>query len=101
MLNAEVYGLDMLKAGADLSDKTTEQLISLDAKEFSMGQAKVVIAQVNAVDTADVLVRQTELEAAINKVIAEKELDLFFFVVTDILTNDSVGLALGKEADCC
>ncbi len=97
-VEADVYGLDMLKAGADLSDKTTEQLISLDAKEFSMGQAKVEIAQVNAVDTAEVLERQAELEAAINKVIAEKELDLFFFVVTDILTNDSVGLALGKEA---
>lgn len=97
-VDANVYGLDMLKAGADLSDKTIEQLISLDAKEFSMGQAKVEIAQVNAVDTAEVLVRQAELEAAINKVIAEKELDLFFFVVTDILTNDSVGLALGKEA---
>jgi manganese-dependent inorganic pyrophosphatase len=84
--------------GADLSDKTTEQLISLDAKEFSMGQVKVVIAQVNAVDTAEVLARQAELEAAINKVIAEKELGLFLFVVTDILTNDSVGLALGQEA---
>ncbi len=97
-VEADVYGLDMLKAGADLSDKTTEQLISLDAKEFSMGQAKVEIAQVNAVDTAEVLAHQAELEAAINKVVAEKELDLFLFVVTDILTNDSVGLALGKEA---
>lgn len=97
-VEAEVYGLDMLKAGADLSDKTIEQLISLDAKEFSMGEAKVVIAQVNAVDTNDVLSRQAELEEAIGKVVAEKELDLFLFVVTDILTNDSVGLALGKEA---
>ena len=97
-VDAEVYGLDMLKAGADLSDKTTEQLISLDAKEFSMGQVKVVIAQVNAVDTTEVLARQAELEAAINKVITEKELGLFLFVITDILTNDSVGLALGQEA---
>ena len=56
-----------------------------------------MIAQVNAVDTNDVLVRQAELEEAINKVVTEKELDLFLFVVTDILTNDSVGLALGKE----
>ena len=28
------YGLDMLKAGADLSDKTIEQLITLDAKNL-------------------------------------------------------------------
>ena len=98
-VDAESYGLNMLKAGADLSDKTIAQLISLDAKEFQMGSAKVEIAQVNAVDTNDVLSRQSELEEAIQAVIAEKNLDLFLFVVTDILNNDSIGLALGKEAN--
>jgi manganese-dependent inorganic pyrophosphatase len=96
-VDAEEYGLEMLKAGADLSDKTIEQLISLDAKEFDMGSSKVEIAQVNAVDTAEVLARQEEIEAAISKNIEEKNLDLFLFVVTDILTNDSVGLALGSK----
>jgi len=97
-VDAESYGLDMLKAGADLSDKTIEQLISLDAKEFNMGAAKVEIAQVNAVDTNDVLSRQAELEEAIQGIIAKKNLDLFVFVVTDILNNDSIALALGKDA---
>lgn len=98
-VNAEEYGLDMLKAGADLSDKTIEQLISLDSKEFDMGGSKVEIAQVNAVDVQDVLSRQAELEAALNAIVDRKGLDLFLFVVTDILNNDSVGLALGKAAD--
>ncbi|MED1470433.1 manganese-dependent inorganic pyrophosphatase [Bacillus salipaludis] len=97
-VDADTYGLEMLKAGADLSDKTTEQLISLDAKEFEMGSSKVEIAQVNAVDTDEVLSRKEELEAAISKIVAEKNLDLFLFVVTDILTNDSVGLAIGSKA---
>jgi manganese-dependent inorganic pyrophosphatase len=97
-VDAETYGLEMLKAGADLSDKTIAQLITLDAKEFSMGLVKVEIAQVNAVDPNEVLAKQAELEAAIEAVIAVKELDLFLFVVTDILTNDSVALALGKAA---
>jgi manganese-dependent inorganic pyrophosphatase len=87
----------MLKAGADLSDKTVAELISLDAKEFSMGDYKVEIAQVNAVDPNDVLIHKEEIEALISAVIAEKELDLFIFVVTDILINDSVALALGRE----
>ncbi|MHA0857911.1 manganese-dependent inorganic pyrophosphatase [Paenibacillus sp. CMAA1364] len=91
------YGLKMLKAGADLSDKTISELISLDAKEFQMGNAKVEIAQVNAVDINDVLVRQAELELALTQVVADKGLDLFVFVVTDILNNDSVALVLGKE----
>jgi Inorganic pyrophosphatase/exopolyphosphatase len=98
-VDAEAYGLDMLKAGADLSDKTIEQLISLDAKEFAMGSYKVEIAQVNAVDTNDVLNRQAELEAALNGIIAAKGLDLFVLVVTDILNNDSIALALGSKAE--
>jgi manganese-dependent inorganic pyrophosphatase len=97
-VEAEVYGLDMLKAGADLSQKTIAELVSLDAKEFQMGGAKVEIAQVNAVDVNDVLSRQGELESALSGTIADKGLDLFLFVVTDILNNDSVGIALGDKA---
>jgi manganese-dependent inorganic pyrophosphatase len=93
------YGLEMLKAGADLSDKTVEQLISIDSKVFPMGNAKVEVAQVNAVDTNDILNRQKEIELALEKVVDEKELDLFLLVVTDILTNDSVALAIGKESN--
>lgn len=98
-VDPQVYGLEMLKAGADLSDKTVEQLISIDSKEFTMGSYKVEIAQVNAVDTNDVLSRQAELEAALEGVIANKGLDLFLLVTTDILNNDSVALALGSKAD--
>ncbi|MBM7565970.1 manganese-dependent inorganic pyrophosphatase [Paenibacillus sacheonensis] len=97
-VDADAYGLEMLKAGADLSQKTIAQLISLDSKEFSMGSSKVEIAQVNAVDVNDVLSRQAEVEAALNAIIADKGLDLFVFVVTDILNNDSVALALGSKA---
>ena len=96
-VDADTYGLEMLKAGADVRDKSIADLLSLDAKEFEMGSSKVEIAQVNVVDTADVLERQAELETAINNIIADKNLDLFLFVVTDILTNDSVGLALGSK----
>jgi len=97
-VDAQTYGLNMLKAGADLSDKTIEQLITLDAKEFTMNGKKVEIAQVNAVDVNDVLSRQADVEAALNAKIQEKGLDLFLFVVTDILNNDSIGLALGNSA---
>jgi manganese-dependent inorganic pyrophosphatase len=93
------YGLEMLKAGADLSDKTVEQLISIDSKVFPMGNAKVEVAQVNAVDTNDILARQKEIESALEKVVIEKELDLFLLVVTDILKNDSVALAIGKASN--
>ena len=93
------YGLAMLKAGADLSDKSLEDLLSLDAKEFEFGSYKAIVAQVNAVDIEDVLGRQEELEALLNKNVTENGLDLFFFVVTDILNNDSTAVAIGQVAE--
>ncbi|SFJ90000.1 manganese-dependent inorganic pyrophosphatase [Halobacillus dabanensis] len=98
-VNPEEYGLQMLKAGADISDKTAEQLISLDAKEFSMGDKQVEIAQVNTVDTDDVLSRKSELEAAMEKNVSDKGLDLFVLVVTDILESDSTVVAVGNETE--
>lgn len=96
-IDLDTYGLDMLKAGADLSDKTVTEWISMDAKEFTMNENKVEIAQVNTVDTNSIYEKQPELEQEINKVIDEKGLSLFLLVVTDILNNDSEVLALGKE----
>ncbi len=97
-VDAEEYGLRMLKAGADLGAKTVAQLLSLDAKEFPMGEYRVEIAQVNAIDVNDVLSRQSEVEPALWRLVADKRLDLFVFVVTDILAGDSVVLALGRAA---
>ncbi|MGX4670277.1 manganese-dependent inorganic pyrophosphatase [Cerasibacillus sp. JNUCC 74] len=95
-IDVEKYGLEMLKAGADLSDKPVSELITMDAKEFSMGNAKVEIAQVNAVDTEKIYQQQAEIEKEITNHIQKKDLDLFLFVVTDILNNDSEVLALGN-----
>ncbi|GAA0422706.1 MULTISPECIES: manganese-dependent inorganic pyrophosphatase [Virgibacillus] len=95
-VNLETYGMEMLQAGADLSDKSVYELLTMDAKEFSMADAKVEIAQVNAVDTAKIYELQHEIDQEIAKIVNEKDLDLFLFVVTDILNNDSEVLALGS-----
>lgn len=97
-VDVEDYGLRMLKAGADLSGRTVQQLISMDAKEFPMGSHRVEIAQVNAVDVNDVLSRKTEVVAQLESVVAEKGLALFLFAVTDILNSNSVALAVGPMA---
>ena len=98
-VDADSYGLAMLKAGADLSDKSLEDLLSLDAKGFEFGAYKATVAQVNAVDIEDVLSRQEELMSLLNKNVADNGLDLFFFVVTDILNNDSTAVAAGQIAE--
>lgn len=96
-VDLHTYGLEMLKAGADLSESSVSELITMDAKEFTMNGQKVEIAQVNAVDIDNILQKQEELTVAIQETIETKGLELFLFVVTDILENNSEVLALGNE----
>ena len=98
-VNLEEYGLAMLKAGASTTDKTAETLISLDAKEFVLGEDKLVVAQINTVDANEVADRKEELEAAINAELSSKGLAAYVFVITNILTSDSEVLVLGEKQD--
>lgn len=98
-INAEEYGLEMLKAGTDLEDFTAEQLVNLDAKSVEKDGKKFVIAQVNTVSIPDVLKRQEELENAIKNEIDNKGLDLFVLAITDILNSNSEIIALGNKVD--
>ena len=98
-VDAQEYGLAMLKAGASTTDKTAETLISLDAKEFVLGADKLVVAQINTVDASEVADRKEELEAAINAELSSKGLAAYVFVITNILTSDSEVLVLGEKQD--
>ncbi len=95
-VDANTYGLQMLKAGADIRSKSASQLVNQDAKEFQIGTHQVVIAQVNTFDVSEVLLRQGEIEEIMEQVIADKGLDLFMFVITDVIHNDSVAICRGK-----
>ncbi len=96
-VDLEEYGMQMLKAGTDVLDKTIDELAANDAKEFKMGKSKVKIAQINVIDFQDVINRQNELEVKLQDVIRAEGLDLFLYVVTDILNSDSVALAIGSH----
>ncbi|MGM0217167.1 manganese-dependent inorganic pyrophosphatase [Enterococcus sp. AZ126] len=93
------YGLDMLKAGTNLSDKSAETLLGLDAKSFPMGDKNVRIAQVNTVDLNEVLDRQAELKTAMNDANATNNYDLFVLIITNILDSDSELLVIGDSLD--
>lgn len=98
-INLNGYGLDLLKAGTNLKDKSAETLLDLDAKSFPMSTKTVRIAQINTVDLNEVLDRQAELEAAMKKAIASKGYDLFVLIITNILTSDSELLVIGDSLD--
>lgn len=98
-IDLDSYGLDMLKAGTKLSDKSAEVLLDLDAKSFPMNDKNVRIAQINTVDLDEVMSRQTELEAAMELACKTEGYDLFILVVTNILDSDSELLVFGEPKE--
>ena len=98
-LNAQVYGLDMLKAGTDLSGFTADELISLDCKVCTLKDKNAKVAQVNTADINDMMNRKEEIEQAIRADIEKNNLDLFVFAITDIINSNSQAIVLGKNTD--
>ena len=94
----ETYGLDMLKAGIDLSDFSIEEILSLDAKQLDFKDVKSIVNQVNTADISEVMKMQDELEEGIKKIIEDEDLDLFMLLITDIINSNSQVIALGKDA---
>ena len=98
-IDIEKYGMEMLKAGTDLSDFTAEELINLDSKEFEANGMKFQVAQVNTASIADVLKSKEEIENAINAFIKANNIDLFLFAITDIINSNSQAIILGTKTD--
>lgn len=96
-VNLEEYGLEMLKAGTNLSSKTAAELIDIDAKTFELNGEAVRVAQVNTVDINDILARQEEIEVAIQEAIVTEGYSDFVLMITDIVNSNSEILALGSN----
>lgn len=98
-VDVNTYGLEMLKAGTDLSSFSAQDLINLDAKTVDLNGSKAKVAQVNSVDINSVLEKQKDIEKEISLSIQEENLDLFVFAITDILNSNSEAIVLGKRSD--
>ncbi|MBS4770288.1 manganese-dependent inorganic pyrophosphatase [Carnobacteriaceae bacterium zg-ZUI240] len=98
-VDTQSYGLELLKAGTNLSSKSIDELLNLDAKSFGMGDKTVRIAQINTVDENELLAKQAELEAAMINENTTNQYDLFVFVITNILSSDSVAIVAGEPKE--
>ena len=95
-VDLNTYGLDMLKAGTDLSDFTPDELINIDSKPFTTNGVKYQAAQVNTASIEDVLKDKASIEKAMQDFMEKNGVDLFVLMITDILENNSQIIALGK-----
>ena len=98
-IDIEKYGMEMLKAGTDLSEFSINEILNLDAKEIDFKDVKSIVNQVNTASIDDVLVMKSDLETEMQKIINEKNLDLYMLLITDIINSNSQVIALGKRKD--
>lgn len=99
-IDLETYAMEMLKAGTDLSSKTDEEVMSIDSKQFSVGDRLFEVAQVNTADIDDLV--ETRLEALTNVMEAKIEKDglgMFLLMVTDIVNSNSLLVPRGNAEE--
>ena len=93
------YGLEMLKAGTDLSSFTIDEILALDAKQIDFKDVKSIVNQVNTADISDVMAMKEDLERGIEKIIDDENLDLFMLLITDIVNSNSQVIVLGDASN--
>lgn len=98
-INVSEYGMEMLKAGTDLSDYSAEELICIDSKEFEANGLKVQVAQVNTACIDDVLKNKEEIENAMKAFMEKNSIDIFMLAITDIIESNSEAIVLGNRTD--
>ena len=81
----EKYGMEMLKAGANVSDLTPDEIVRNDMKEFNGNGKTFTVAQVQVMDTTDLLDQKQVLINALEKLRADNDYIAAFLMITSII----------------
>jgi len=83
------YALEMFKAGTSLKNKTVEEIVNIDIKDFTTDDNKFAVSQIFTLDIDSVFEHKQEFIDHINELAKYKEYDLVLLVITDIIRNGS------------
>ena len=95
----EEYGLEMLKAGTNLSSKTEKELLNMDMKIFEVDNVRMSVAQVNTVNEEELLIKKDSIMKEMKELKEKEKLTFVLFIITNILTNDSLGIVYGDNLE--
>jgi len=103
---AEIAGVDykelamsMFEAGSNFKDRTTEEIFYQDFKTFSAEGMTFGVAQVSAVSEKTLREIQPDLQDYLNQVLVDKNLDMVFVMLTNILEQGSDIIYAGQKAE--
>ena len=93
------FAREMFRAGANLEKKTADEIIRQDFKRFSIGEKTIGIGQINAMDTEELNNIREKVLPEFAKMREKTGLDMIFFLLTDIIGENSEVLFDGKDSD--
>ena len=89
---------NMFRAGSDLKGKTAEEICYQDFKQFTVGDVKFGVGQINSMDVDELAEIKEVLNPYLETVAKRHELDMVFFMLTNILDEKTDLLYFGKNA---
>lgn len=90
----KAMGIEMFNAKADYGSRTPKDLVGMDYKNFEMGGKKVGVGQLEVVDLKALDKLKPELLKAMAEIKKEKGLDSIFLMLTDIMQEATMLLAV-------
>ncbi len=93
------YAKKMFAAGSDLKKKSPEEILHQDFKTFTIGENKIGVGQINSMDQDGLDSIKKKLIPYVDDNLISRDLDMVFFLLTNILTSSSQLLAWGKGAE--
>ena len=97
--NLEKFGIDMFNAKSGWNEKTAEQIIKTDYKEYELGGKKIGIAQVETVDASELEQRKAEFLEVMKKTKEKSGLDTIMVLLTDIMKEGCLAFILSDSTD--
>ena len=99
---ARIAGLDLDALGQEVfsgsnADKTAEQLLKTDFKEFHLADHRLGIAQITTMESAGLLKRKAEFLTEMKKMQKDKDYDMVLLMITDVLKEGTELLFLGDR----
>ncbi|MEO2238837.1 putative manganese-dependent inorganic diphosphatase [Dorea sp. YH-dor226] len=97
-INLEEMAQAMFKAGSSLSGKTAEEICFQDFKQFNVNDIKFGVGQINSMSREELQEVKEVLEPYLPEVLKEQQLQMVYFMLTDILGESTELLCCGSNA---
>ena len=88
-IDYESFAYDMFKAGSNILDKTPEEIIYSDFKNFTINNKKIGIGQISTLNPEHILTNQNTYIELLNKISKDLNYDIVALFITDIMNNCS------------